>query len=353
MGTQPIIIRRDEIEGITSIVVDNQKHELGLHKDFRRHPALRELLPEAARLSLAWVRLQAGEVLGTHEHPTASMIILTSGNGRLSVGQQTPLEEGDIVFVPPGVAHGFIGEAPAGFWGLSVQFEGNGLYEDPNTPRVQFLKSEAAVRSPGLARLLERKEYLQRDYLKNPLFELIRSPSIRDRQIRDRMLESLQVWSNQFQKIVMFRYALSEQQAFAALAWQHLAEEFGHHRRLAEDRGTDRVEVWDPVLEGTSSWFVLQMTQQDDLSRSVLVHLVLEAAGASFHQIASPIMRELGKSDYFAQHDELDADHERMGLALLDGLDEATYRRLTRVLEDGWAMFGVLCSRIAHLAETA
>lgn len=132
------IIKRNDIPSITSIMVDNEKHELGILKDFKKHPLLSQYLPENTRLSLSWVRLKKGETLAIHQHPTTSMIIVTEGQVTTLGNDNKSAEAGDVILIPPNVLHGFIGAGQDGLWGLSLQFEGTGLYEDESNPRVTF-----------------------------------------------------------------------------------------------------------------------------------------------------------------------------------------------------------------------
>jgi quercetin dioxygenase-like cupin family protein len=135
-----VIVPRNEIRSVSEVVEDGALHFLGEQRDFRRHPAIAEFLPETARLGVAWVRLGPGQVLQPHRHPTQSMIIVCRGQGLLLDTVETTLNEGDTVLVPADYLHGFRGLEPNGVEGLSIQLEGLGLYEDVNNPRVTFEK---------------------------------------------------------------------------------------------------------------------------------------------------------------------------------------------------------------------
>ena len=135
------IVPRKEIQAVTEVFEDGELHSLGEQRDFRRHPALAEFLAETVRLGAAWVRLGPGQTLQPHRHPTRSMIIVCRGNGVLLDGEETPLNEGDIVLVPESYLHGFRGLEPSGVEGLSLQFEGLGLYENVENARVSFDKA--------------------------------------------------------------------------------------------------------------------------------------------------------------------------------------------------------------------
>jgi quercetin dioxygenase-like cupin family protein len=135
------IVPRKDVQAVTEVVEDGERHFLGEQRDFRRHPALAEFLADTVRLGVAWVRLGPGQTLEPHRHPTRSMIVVCRGQGLLLDGdEQLPLNEGDIVLVPEGYPHGFRGLEPSGVEGLSLQFEGLGLYEDVENARVNFEK---------------------------------------------------------------------------------------------------------------------------------------------------------------------------------------------------------------------
>jgi quercetin dioxygenase-like cupin family protein len=138
MLSKIVIIPRSDIRCVTEVMEDGELHSLGEQRDFRRHPLLDEFLSEEGRLGIAWVRLGPGQILAPHRHPTRSLILVCRGQGVLMDNGETPLHEGDAVLVPPGYLHGFRGLEPDGVEGLSVQFEGLGLYEDLEKARVEF-----------------------------------------------------------------------------------------------------------------------------------------------------------------------------------------------------------------------
>jgi mannose-6-phosphate isomerase-like protein (cupin superfamily) len=137
------IIHRNAIPALKSIEIGNNVHNLGLLLDFRKNRDLAAFLPEQGRFSLSWVRLKKEETLSAHAHPTVSMIIITEGEGVTMGDIQQPIAAGDIVIVSPHSKHGFTGKGKEGFWALSIQFEGLGLYEDPTRARVKFAQNGA------------------------------------------------------------------------------------------------------------------------------------------------------------------------------------------------------------------
>jgi quercetin dioxygenase-like cupin family protein len=340
------LVRRDDLPTLCSVVVDGVAHALGMHKDFRRHPALAAILPEEARLSVAWVHLAAGERLAVHQHPVATMIVISEGTGQLVGDRTEDLAAGDVLAIPAGCRHGFVG-GDGGYWALSIQFDEKGLYEDPSAARVSF----EGDRSPGLVELLRRNDAFARDHQNNPMFELVTGGHLADARVRSRFLDTVQVLSNAFHRLILLRGATTEEPRFSVLFDRHLSEEYDHAARLAADRGDDLVQVWDPVLDATTSWFVAKMLTLDDAEKAVLVHLVLEVGSRVFTAVANPVVSSYGETDYFAIHEEADADHERMVNAPLDGLEPLVYERLYVVQRQGWDMLNTLCARMSALAR--
>lgn len=343
------IVGRSEIPSLTSVIVNGVEHSLGILKDFRKHPRLSRFLPEHGRLSLAWVHLEPAEVLDVHVHPTASMIVMCHGSGRTLGDCEASMIEGDIVAIPPGCRHGFVGTGERGLWALSIQFEGNGLYEDPAHSRVHFV----APARRNAEHLAQRNDELARDHTNNPLFTLIRSPQITDKSCRARLFDCIQVWSNCFHRLLLIRSATTELEQFQSLFERHLIEEFDHSATLAAERQREAQRIWDPVLDATAHWFLWKMLTLDNRGKTVLVHLVLETGAAVFHAVANPILSPYRETEYFEVHDEADREHRDMGLELLNGIDDNECRELERLQQEGWDMLNTLCARMATLAASS
>ena len=133
------------------------------------------------------------------------MIVMASGAGRTLGDLQASIEVGDIVIIPPGSHHGFVGAGTAGLWALSIQFEGLGLYEDPEHGRVEFDGEQAGrhLSRSGFDTLLARNETFARDHLQNPIFALVSSGRLVEKRRRDRFLDCVQVWSGHFQRALL------------------------------------------------------------------------------------------------------------------------------------------------------
>lgn len=342
------IIKRDEIPAITSITIGGKEHPLGILKEFRKSPILGRFLPENSRMSLSWVHLGADEVLDPHVHPTESMIVMAQGEGILLDGKaEFKIGTGDVIVIPRGCSHGFVGKGTQGYWALSVQFEGMGLYEDTANARVTFEKQMTA---PFYDQLLAANQPFRVQYTQNEIFEFVRSDAVADKAARGRLLDSILVWSNYFQRVVLARSAFTDDTRYSGIFKEHLDEEYNHNTALARDRGPELTEVWDPILESTSSWFAWKMLTLDNLDKLVLVHLVLEAAATEWHRVAHPIMSRYRETNHFQTHDQVDHGHEDLGLELLEKIDADTFKRLSSVQKEGWDMMNVMCARMAELA---
>lgn len=348
------VIERDCLPGISSVTVDGVVHQIGLLKDFHRDPVLNEFVPATARLSLSWVRLLPGEELAVHQHPTRSMIVVTEGVGRTLGELEQDIRAGDVVLVPSDAKHGFVGTGAAGFWALSVQFEGTGLYEDVDRPRVAFddafdnvsdsAVDQTAPAGPTTVRALN-EQYL-RAYRDSALVQLVSDVQAHPPAVRERLLDHLQYWSDAFQRVITARVAAETEEAARELAELHQAEEAGHHLLLAEERD-GRPAAWDPVIAATGAWFVDQMTTLDSPGRTVLAHLVLEGSGLAFHTAALPAFPD---SRYFQLHSDADLAHLELGYQALTERQDWAVDQVSGVLREGWQLITLLSDRIAERA---
>lgn len=197
--------------------------------------------------------------------------------------------------------------------------------------------------------LLEKNKQFIKEYQASDMLQLITSKDIENKECRERMLDSLQTFSNYFQKVVLLRNVLTDNPRFNTLALDHLKEEFCHNEALMAERN-GRTPMWDPILESTCSWFAWKMLNTNDEEKIILVHLVLESSGTVFFNAACPIMQQYGHQHYFVVHSIADVHHEKMGRELLEGLSPARYERLMEVQVQGWSIMIAACNRIAALA---
>ena len=187
------VVKRDSIPSISTITVEGKKYNLGQLHDFRKNTLLEKFIPEYSRVSISWVKLKQGEVLEPHLHPTSSLIIVCEGEGQVIGDCQQIISKGDSIIVPPNNLHGFIGGGKDGFWALSIQFEGHGLYEDRSNPRVKFASDDNDKKSLILAeveKIIQEQQKLEKKFEKNPLMRLAHSKELSDPKVRKRLLDA-------------------------------------------------------------------------------------------------------------------------------------------------------------------
>ncbi|WP_445497282.1 cupin domain-containing protein [Photorhabdus sp. SF281] len=346
-----MLVKRDEIPSMRTIEVDGVEHWLGHVKDFMKNKSLVNFLPGDNRISMAWVRLEAGEELNEHIHPVESMILMCEGGAHTTGEIKVDMNAGDILLVPPGRLHGFKGMTPNGFWGLSIQFDSRGLYEDITDPWAVFypeMKSEKVGDKNIAEQLFQLNEKYMDRFDKHRLFALVRKGLLKNPEAKKRFLDCFQVWSNHFQKMVLARVITLQDPKFEELAWLHLIEELGHNRILSKSR-TDLRIVFDPVLESTSAWFPWKMNSISDIEKVVLVHLVVEASAIFFYKHIQPEMASTATGGHFDIHTITDDQHMAMGYAFLRNISLGDGERLFEIQRQGWSVLMSIMGRIADL----
>ncbi|HEX3969898.1 MAG TPA: cupin domain-containing protein [Stellaceae bacterium] len=344
------LVRRDDVPSMRTIVVNGVEHWLGHVKDFTKNTNLAEFLPKDNRISMAWVRLEAGEELTPHVHPVPSMILIVEGSAKTTGDKHAVMNAGDALLVPQRRPHGFIGMAPNGFWGLSIQFDSRGLYEDIEDPWATFLAQEKSSEAAGgqVEQLFKKNEEYMERFDKHRLFVLVRNGMLKDPVARRKFLDCFQVWSNYFQKMVLNRVVTLQNPAFEELAWAHLTDELGHNRDLAKSR-SDLQPVFDPVLEGVCSWFASKVGMISDIEKVVLVHLVVEASAVYFYKHVQPAMTSNATQGHFDKHKSDDEAHVAMGYDFLRNVTSADWPRLFEIQRQGWSMLMSVMGRVADL----
>ncbi|MDF2414328.1 cupin domain-containing protein [Aeromonas sp. 1HA1] len=352
--TDVTLVKRDDIPSIRTIEVDGVEHWLGHVKDFMKQPHLLDFLPDDNRVSMAWVRLEAGEELEPHIHPVESMILMCEGGAWTTGDVQANMQAGDALLVPPGKLHGFKGAEPNGFWGLSIQFDSRGLYEDYSDPWATFLPDDIKKNFGGSVaeQLFARNEIYMERFDKHKLFALVNRKLLENPVAKSKFLNCFQVWSDHFQRMVLSRASTLNDKAYEDMTMSHLEEELGHNRQLKNNRQDFEV-VFDPTLEAASSWFVSQMYSLADLEKVVLVHLVVEASAVYFYKHIKPALVDSSTKEHFELHSVLDDEHVRMGYDFIASAEIGDSQALFDIQNKGWAMLMTVMSRIADLTVYA
>lgn len=202
-----------------------------------------------------------------------------------------------------------------------------------------------------------KKESLyQQQALNLKIFEnsnLLKFLSIRElekKEIRDKILNCIQVFANYFQKIVMLRNIFTNNPVFSRMACAHLSEELGHDDILMKERGNKDIS-FDPILDSAMAWFCWKMMGLNDLEKTVLMHWVLETSAYYFFAKAKTIFECYEEMEYFKIHSEADEEHKNINPLFLDGLRLEEYASLETVLAQGWAIMTAACDRIVELVN--
>lgn len=346
---EAFIIKRDDLPSIHSVIEDGKEYHLGIVKNFGENDELKNFIPENSKLSMSWVRLKNNEVLEIHQHPIKSMIIICKGLVVFTDGYRKELlREGDIVAVPPEALHGFISQDAEGFWGISVQFECHGLYEDLANPLVSFVQTTSQAEQNFLE-LKKKNEVYKKQFSESKIFKLVQQAYFQEDVKKEMFLDYFQIWSDHFQKMMTLRVALCNESKFLEYFQEHFNEEFAHNTMLRKSR-TNFQKRWDPILESFGGLFVSKMATEDNLSKLLIVNFVIEESATVFYANFLSLFREKSK-EHFETHNELDHDHAEMGIDEFKNLTSEQYNQLYKIQHESWLTLIALFDRIADLVQ--
>ena len=340
------IIPREKLPLIQEVVKEGKTFDLGEVRNFREDKRLSSILPK--NFTSAWVGLTPSQELNPHVHETDSMIIVTEGEGLVTGDLQGEIKEGDLVYVPAGQHHGFIGSGEKGFKALSIQFEDRSLYEKGHEAEVKFVNQAEHVDS--LESLHALNQYYRAKFQKSNIFQLLKEDTLRNSAGLSRFLSCLQVMSNYFQKIMFSRVANCDDEEFRKVYYEHFLEEIGHDIALKKERD-NKEPIWDPVLEGCASWFVNKNNSLDNTGSIVLVQMALEGGAHIFYESFEDLMKEVRGSAHFTKHVEADEGHENLGLDLLENLNSKEYQKLAKILVQTWEMLICFLDRTYSISK--
>lgn len=196
--------------------------------------------------------------------------------------------------------------------------------------------------------LCEKNQHYLKQFLHNPLMKLIEEQDFSGKQIRDKLLSAIQVFSNNFQRSVMIRRVLNDNARFETVVNQHLRDEYEHDLELLKDRQYT-APVWDAVLEATTAWFIWKMFTLDHLEKSLMMHMVLETSADAFFPKAHAVLSQYEMTNYFQIHSEFDHVHASMDTELFEQLTRYQCESLMQIQKQAWDMVNIACARIAIL----
>jgi mannose-6-phosphate isomerase-like protein (cupin superfamily) len=343
------VVSRDAIPPIRSVDQDGELHSLGELRDFRWNDHLRDFMPAPSQFSVSWVRLDHGEVLQPHVHPIQSLMVFYAGSGEMLGDLCRPITAGDVVVVPAGRKHGFVG-GPRGLHALSIQF-GQGLYTTPEKPRVMFADAEQTLNG-----LLAYNEKRLGEFVRRPIFDLLADGTLDDPTKRNAYLEALQIWVDGNQTLLFSRQATCMDPRYVPVFLRHFKEEMGHdvlHKDRQGSAPPSAQPARDSIMEAITNWFTYQMYVLDNAEKTAIIHLVIENASSAYHRHARPALAKYVNDQYFDVHVDADAEHAAMGEALLRNESPRTYARLRRIVGEAWDMIGAMTDRVAEITRCA
>jgi mannose-6-phosphate isomerase-like protein (cupin superfamily) len=338
------VISRNAIPPIQAVDQGGKVHDLGELRDFRWNDRLRNFMPESSRFSVSWVRLGHGEVLEPHVHPIHSMMVFYRGSGEMLGDLKRQVAKDDVVVVPAGCTHGFVG-GPQGLYALSIQF-GEGLYTAPDKPRVLFTGVD-----DSLGALLAHNEKRSAEFAEHPLFALLSDGTLNDESKRSAYLHGLGTWLDGNQSLLVACHASCVDPAYRQTFLKQLSvalesDTGAFQSHVSEGRATDT------AIEAIVSWFAYQMYVLDNAEKAALVHLVIGSASDTYHAAAKNALGCHGEQ--LGLHLKAGGSLEQNQLETLLGTESSKgYARLREIVDEGWNMVGALADRFVEVTRAA
>lgn len=330
MAGKITIVKRDTIPPVQAASsVDGES--LGERRDFRWHDQLREFMPGPADLSVSWLQLGPGEQLLPRALTVDSLMVVYRGSADVVGDLQRTVAAEDVVVVPSGCRHGFIG-GPQGLFALSIQ-----LGEE----QAQEAIEPAPDQQHTLASLISYNDARLAQFRQRPIFDLVTSGTLEDPIRRAACRDGLKLWAAHSAGLLIVRQAACTDpmyvQAFRSQVATELARGTSVGRVVASAAGKT---FRDPTLVAFADWFTRQMYLLDNVEKVAIVDLVLASANAA-----------LGQIDETCRFSENTAENLLDSSLLLRGQSARTYQRLHAIVGEAWDMLGAMTDRMVELTN--
>jgi FAD/FMN-containing dehydrogenase len=326
------IVKRDTIPPLQAAQT-GPGEATGELRDFRWHDELRAFMPRASDLAVGWVRLGPGELSQPRALDVDLLMVVYEGSADIVGDLSRAVAAEDVVVVPRGCKHGFVG-GPQGLSALSIR-----LGEvTPTADREQ--QPDAAHTLQGL---LEYNAARFEEFQNRTIFELLADGALDDPGRQAVYRQALRFWAARSRDLLLVRQACCVDRKYARSFLTELADELN-------GTSTDPAAAWlspgaerDPILIALADWFTRQMYIRDNVEKVALVDLVVAYANAA-----------LGRHDEDARlwvhgHGERATETS----LLLRGETPQTYARLRLIVAEAWDMVGALSDRIVELTQSA
>jgi len=333
MDARITIVKRDTIPPLQA--ADTALGEgIGELRDFRWNDQLRAFMPDVSDLSVSWVRLEPGEILQPRAHSVDSLMVVYGGSADIVGGVTRAVAAEDVVVLPSGCEHGFVG-GPQGLFALSIQL-GEAA---PSSDREQPQNAEHTLEG-----LLEYNAARLEEFQNRAIFELWSDGTLDDPTRHAKYRDALRSWISKSSALLLVRQANCSDAKYTPSFLAQLVEEWG--RGILVDPALIRVSEGagrDPVLSALADWFTRQMYVLDNVEKVAIVDLVVTGANAA-----------LGRSDDGCRvwaHGYAERAAETS--LLLRGEAPHTYARLHQIVAEAWDMVGALTDRVVELTNAA
>jgi mannose-6-phosphate isomerase-like protein (cupin superfamily) len=346
MQQQIQVISRNAIPPMRSVEQLGEVPELGELRDFRLNEQLRSFMPEATRFAVSWVRLAPGEPMHETVHEHHSLMVFYRGSGEMLGELTRKVQKDDVVVVPAGCRHGFVGGAQ-GLWALSIQF-GEGSYTAPEKPELLM-----TTPTDTLEELLAHNEQRRQVFLQRPIFALLADGTLDDPSKRKAFVAALQIWQDGNPTLLFTRQASCTDPTYKQAFLRHLREEIGETLESGEyalDAAPPQTN--DAVMDAVTSWFTYQMYVLDNAEKTALIHLVIAKASDTYHEHARPVLSRHPDGGY--ADERMAEERDPLEVEQLLAMETPkTYARLKEVVDEAWEMIGAMTDRLVELTAAA
>ena len=332
------VVSRNAIPPIQSVEHDGATREIGELRDFRWNALLRDFMPSSTGFSVSWVRLQRGEALELRAHGVQSLMVFYAGSGTMLGDLEGPVVKDDVVVVPAGCQHGFIG-GPEGLNALSIQL---GEELQPTS------RGELADPQHGFGALMAYHQARLQEFKQRPLFDLLRDGTLEDPLKRRVFVNAVQSWFDSNLAVLLSRQACCSDPKYADAFLRELAEQSGP-TGLCDAQSANRARSasdCDPALDAMTGWFTYQMFVLDNVEK-VAIQLVSRSASNAYHNAFVPALAQ------YSSQTHVHLKHAATGSELLRHQSPRTYTRLRTIIGEAWDMFSALSDRIVELTRQA
>lgn len=324
------IVKRDTIPPVQA-AGSAPGEGVGERRDFRWNDQLRDFMPGPADLSVSWVRLGPGESLAPRALGVDSLMVVYGGSADVVGDLQRTVAAEDVVVVPSGCRHGFVG-GPQGLFALSIQLGEERFASASESPEAQHT----------LASLLEYNDQRLQQFRQRALFELIVSGTLDDPIRRATCRDALRLWAAHSARLLLVRQAGCTDPKFVQVFMSEVTAELERGTSVAHAVTSPSSRNFrDPTLRAFADWFTRQMYLLDNVEKVAVLDLVVVSANAA-----------LGQIDEACRFWEDRAESLFDASLLLRGQSSRSYARLHSIVAEAWDMLGAMTDRIVEVTNS-